>query len=435
MRVVIVGGGAAGVTVASELRKVDKDVDITILEKSDQYTYSACSLPYVISGEIQDMDSITTFDKHFFDSNNIKFLMKAEAASIDRNSKKLKYLKNGKEEELSYDYLVLATGSKPLIPNINGLEKVKYYTLKTKQDAMAIMHQLDKTKNAVIIGGGMIGVELAAALSSRNIKTTIAEAQKQILSAMLDPSMSQIVERYLVDKGVAIITDLKAPQVIENKVIADTSTVPFDFLAVACGFQPEVTLAKQAGLEVERGIKVRSTQQTSDEVIFACGDCVEVHQCAWLATNAVQQARVVAQNILGNWTELPEMLNTMVSHIGGLIIASTGSTSPQLEASGKKPISSLYTGETRAEYCPKAKKMTVNLIAIGTKLRGCQIISQEEVVGRINWAALAIQHGLEVNQLANAESAYNPVASAMYDPLIVAAQILQKKLLKADEFL
>ncbi len=416
MKVVVIGAGAAGVTAAAEIRKREREAEIIIIDKGKNYPYSPCSLPYLISDEIKK-NAITTFDRDFFERNKIELKLETEVKQIDRENKKIETSKG----DFDYDYLVIATGSETFVPPVKGLDHVDYHKLKTVEDAERIMSKIDTVEKAVIVGGGVIGMELAGSFKKRGINVTVIEATESVLGSILDKRMAKIATKNL---GINIMTGTLAKSVTNKKVITNKGEIPYDILITVCGVRPHYKLAEQAGLETDRGIKVNDYMQTSDENIYACGDCVYEKDVAWLGTNAVLQAQIAAQNITGEKAKIRKLHNTTITHIGNISIASTGKTESQLDNS----ISATYRGESRADYCPEGKDLIVKLIAKDGKIAGAQIIGEESVVGRINWIALAVQNQMEVEKLANAESAYNPMTSPLFDPVVVAAQILKRKI-------
>jgi len=436
MKVVVIGGGAAGVTAAAEIRKHSQQAEITIIEKSQHYPYSPCSLPYVISGEIESFDKITTFNSKFFSNNKINFQINSKVSEINPEAKTVTYTNENQTQTIDYDYLVLATGGKSITPSIKGIDQAKHFSLKTIDDAKKIIQRAAELEegNALIIGGGMVGVELANALNKKNIKTTIIEATDYLLAQVLDPRMSRIVEGHLLQLGIKVYKSTKIEEITSDEVISNNQQLKYNMLVVVCGIAPNTKLAKSIGLETNKGISVSKQMQTSNPHIFACGDCVKISNCAHLATNTILQAKIAAQNITGEKPEFPAVLNTMVTKAGAYIIASTGATETALTKQGTNTVSATYSGETRAEYYPQKEKIFVKLISDhNAVLLGAQIIGGEDIVGRINWLALAIQKKMTVQELCAAETAYNPATSSLFDPVIVAAQMLQTKISRRND--
>ncbi|MFP4523827.1 MAG: NAD(P)/FAD-dependent oxidoreductase [Candidatus Woesearchaeota archaeon] len=432
MRVVIIGGGSAGTTCAYELRKLDKDVEITLVEKTADTEYSPCALPYVLSGEIPSFDHIYIFKKEDYEQNAIRLMLDSHVKAIDRNAKKA-VLADG--EELPYDALVLATGSKPSIPPIQGLDQTRFYCLKTIEDAKRISETIRPGKKSVVVGAGMIGVELADALASKEEDVTLIETQEHILPDLLDEDMSRLVAEILEAKGVKIYTRTSVNEATPDKVRTHDKEIPSDKLFICAGVKPDTRLAREAGLETDKGVLVDATMRTTDENIFACGDCVESHEqdtgrkvCSQLGTTAVRQAKTVAENVLGGKKEFPPVVNNTISKIGGVYVGAVGLTGKRASDVGFRTVSARYTSGVRAEYHPSEERITIKLVCDETgKVVGGQAVGDDEVAGRLDLISLAIRKGVRAGELAELETCYNPASAPIFDPLTIAAGLCAKK--------
>lgn len=433
MKVVIIGGGSAGTTCAFELRKLNKDVEVIIVEKSNYTEYSPCALPYVLSGEIKSFNDVFIFTKHDYTDNKIRLMLNSEVKSIERENKKI-VLKDG--SKLNYDVLVLSTGGACFVPPIKGINNADFKVLKTIDDAKAIKKSLLGSKNIIIIGAGMIGIELAASLIQKGKKIAILEACGSILPNLFDEDMSEILEDYLSSKHIIIRTGANITSVSKNKIFLIDDDIVYDQLVLCTGIIPNTKLAKDSGLEVDRGIVVNEFLQTSDKSIFACGDCVESYEytsgkklISQLGTTAVRQAKIIAKNILSKKDKFPRVLNNTVSKIGDLYFGSVGLKKRRAEELGLKVVSAKYTGNLRAEYYPSKENITIKLVCLDSGvIIGGQIIGHNEVIGRLDMLALAIQKKMNVKDIANLETAYNPASAPIFDPINIVASICQKKL-------
>jgi len=410
-QIVIIGAGPAGSAAAAMIRKYDKESEITILEKSKNYPYSVCAMPYVLSGEISSFDQITTYNQEFYTANDIKISLGQKVLSVDFKKKEI----NCGEKGFHYDKLIVATGSKSVIPGIKGLDKSEYHTMRHLDDAKKIMDKVQGVKKPVIIGAGVIGLELADALSKLKLNPVVIEAGNHALGMFLSKDMSDILEKNLPE--IEIHKSEQVSEIAENQVITDKGKYEFDFLAICTGVKPEFGFE---GLKSNNGFIVDERMRTSASDVYACGDCVE--KSTILATNAIKQANVVAKNITGTKDKVPEFLNTAITRLGKLMIASTGKVEHEV-------YSSIHHGQTLPSYYPGGKDIWVKLIADKKGRITCaQIIGETGVVGRINWLALAIQKEVTAKELANSESAYNPATSQLFDPVVLAAKILVKKI-------
>jgi NADH oxidase (H2O2-forming) len=450
MRVVIIGGGTAGSELAWRLRRENKNIEIIILEKGKYRQYSPCALPYFLSGKIKKESDIVLFSEDYYNYNNIDLRLNSELREINTKTKELRYLdkKSNNEENLNYDYLVLATGLKFKVPSIPGLRDQAFYTLKNIDDAKEIKKTVKKGDKAVIIGAGYVGVELAEALSTLGLKVSLLESQENVLPATLDKKIANIVEEEMKAKKVEVFTNSKIEKVTKKQVylkdeLLEDKKINYDYLFVACGLSADLSLAKQTGLKVNKGIIVNEYLETSKKNIYAVGDLVasvnfvdNKKVLSQLATTAVSQAKVLAQNILADKekkealkSKRNKVLNASVSKFGDLIFASCGITSVYCQQNNIKTISVFYKAKDKAEYYPEAKDIFIYLISnLKGKIIGCQIVGYHEVLGRLNTVSLAIKQGLSLKEFINLETCYNPALSPIFDPLIVTAEICLKKL-------
>ncbi|MFP4195964.1 MAG: FAD-dependent oxidoreductase [Candidatus Woesearchaeota archaeon] len=433
MRVVIIGGGSAGTTCAFELRRSDKEVEILLIEKTSNTEYSSCALPYVLSGEIPSFDDIFIFKKKDYEENNIKLLQNSEVKAIDRDAKTLLL---AHDKDVPYDYLVLATGSDSFVPPIQGLENANYTCLNTIEDAKKIHERMKSGRKSVVVGAGMVGVELAFSLASKGENVSLVEAKENILPALLDEAIAKDLEEYLKSNGIQLYSGERISEVTSDSVITDTQEISYEDLFICTGVRPDTSIGKETGLDVNKGILVDDHMRTSDKNIFACGDCVESYEAnsgkrifSQLGTTAVRQAKVIASNILGSSEKFPPVMNNTISKIGEFYIGAVGMTKRRTTELDIKTISAKYTASARSEYYPSEERITLQLLCDHSgKIIGGQIIGDAEVVGRLNMIALAIQKGVTVQELANLETCYNPASAPIFDPLTIVADLCLKKL-------
>ncbi len=435
-KVVIVGGGAAGTSCAFELRKLDKEVEITILEKGSYLEYSPCALPYVLSGEIESFEDIFIFKKEDYENNNIRILLDTTVKEIDRESKKLKCTTTDKKTEVFYDKLVLATGSVPQFPSIKGLDQLDPATLKTITDAKQIQKSIKKGGKSVVVGAGLIGLELAVALSKNGEKVSVLDIKDRPLSFLLDKDMSKQVTEYLSGLGIDFFFNSEIDQIDQKKIYFKKDSLDFDKLYLCTGMRAELDLAQRAGLEVGEAIEVNDRLQSSDKNIYACGDCVsstelntEKKILSQLGTIAVRQGRVVARNILGQDIKTPKVLNNTITKIGEIFVGSVGLSLERARQEGLEAVAARYSGEVRSEYYPPSSLISVKVVSDKAgKLIGAQVIGWEEVAGRMNLLSLAIEKGMSLDDLINMETCYNPASAPINEPVSVACEVCKKKL-------
>jgi NADPH-dependent 2,4-dienoyl-CoA reductase/sulfur reductase-like enzyme/rhodanese-related sulfurtransferase len=457
MRVVIVGGVAAGPKAASKIIRLKPDADVTIIEKGLLLSYAGCGLPYYVSGEIKNQKELmetpagVVRDAAFFlNVKNFKVKNGTEALEIDRKGKRVrvKILATGDESWLPYDKLVLATGASPVIPPIPGVDKKNVFTLHGMHDAEGIKTLLaeHKAKDVVIIGGGLIGVEATEALATHGCRVTIVEMLPQILN-MLDWEMARLVENYMESHAVRVMTNTKALALesrggeagLVTHVRTDKGDFPTDMVVLAIGVRPNTSLAQKAGLEIGEktgAIKVDGHMRTSDPDISAAGDCVECIDRLTglpcyvpLGSTANKQARVVAVNICGGYELFPGVLGSSICKVFDYCVGRTGLTERAAISLGYKAITAMVPGADRAHYMPKSKTLLMKIIVDknSERLLGVQVTGLGEGAKRIDVAATAITAGMTLDQLANLDLSYAPPYASAMDNLITAANVARNK--------
>jgi NADPH-dependent 2,4-dienoyl-CoA reductase/sulfur reductase-like enzyme/rhodanese-related sulfurtransferase len=457
MKVVIIGGVAAGPKAASKIIRMKPDTDVTIIEKGLFLSYAGCGLPYYVSGQIKEQKELmetpagVVRDAAFFlNVKNFKVQNGTEALEIDRGGKRvrIKALASGEESWLPYDKLVLATGASPVIPPIPGVDKKNVFTLHGLHDAEGIKTLLaeHKAKDVVIIGGGLIGVEATEALATHGCRVTIVEMQPQVLS-LLDWDIARLVEKYLESNAVRVMTNTKALALesrggLDNHVThvrTDKGDLPADMVILAIGVRPNASLAQKAGLatgEKTGAIQVNGHMRTSDPDIYAAGDCVECmdrltgHSCyVPLGSTANKQGRVVAVNICGGDEMFPGVLGSSICKVFDYCVGRTGLTECAAVSLGYDVITAMVPGADRAHYMPKAQTLLMKIVADKQtgKLLGIQVTGPGEGAKRIDVAATAITAGMTIDQLAYLDLSYAPPYASAMDNLITAANVTRNK--------
>lgn len=451
--VVIVGGVAAGMKTASRLRRLNPELHITVLERGHHLSYGACAMPYVMSGEVDRLDEIqrtsngTLRNEAFFKAvKGVDVVCGCEAVAIDRAEKtvRVRYLESGREEAKSFDVLVLATGSRAIVPPLPGMELAGVHTLKSLEDGEALLPRIAAGKKAVVVGGGLIGLEMAEALRARGMEVRLVERQPQVLDGILDEDLAEQLHRALKRNGVALqlgesLAAINGSDGRVAEVVTDHGTYEADLVILALGVKPNVELARDAGLEIgaSGAIAVNAQMQTSDPAIYAAGDCVESrhllsgdHGYVPLGSTANKQGRVVANSIAGSATPFPGILGTLLVKVFELNVGRTGLSPRQAEAAGLDPVSILAPSPDRVHSMANARPIMVRLTADRTsrKLLGAQIVGPGEVAKRIDVLATALSFGADVEQLAQLDLGYAPPYSGAMDPIHQAANALLNKL-------
>jgi NADH oxidase (H2O2-forming) len=445
MKIVVVGGGAGGLSTASNIRKCNKNAEITVITKEKHIAYSPCAIPYVLGGEVETFSDIIMHEAEDYLEKNIKIITRAEVFEVISSENKVKY--HFKDDntleghEISYDYLVIATGATSFIPPIEGTDLKGVFKIRTIEDGFKIKEWAEKSQSVVVVGASLIGLETSYALKQRGLDVTMTEMVSQIIPRSLDPDMAKIVQGYIEKQGIDVILGNPVEKIlgekrVEGAVFGD-KIVDADMVIMATGVRPQTKLAKIAGCKLGKmAIRVNEKMQTSIPNIYAVGDCVEVldaitgeYTQSMLGTAAVRQGKIAAKNIIGIGGEFKPVLNSMVSKVGDLEFGAVGITKTLAPQSGIDVISGKIKALTKARYYPGAKRIDVKIIC-DTKghVIGCQLIGEERVAERVDTMSLAIANGVTCSELATTEFSYAPPVSMVTDPIILAAEDACSKL-------
>jgi NADPH-dependent 2,4-dienoyl-CoA reductase/sulfur reductase-like enzyme/rhodanese-related sulfurtransferase len=429
-RIVVIGGVAGGMSAATRLRRLDADAEIIVLERSGYVSYANCGLPYYVGGVIEEEKDLllqTPATLHARFRLDVRVL--TEALSIDTVKKEVhvQSLESGNKYSLTYDKLVLSPGASPIVPPIPGVERA--LTLRTVEDVERIVDQvIAKPQNAVVIGGGFIGVEIAENLIHKGITTSVIEASDQVL-APLDPEMATMVAKEMrlqkVDLRLGVSVTAMNPKTV---TLSDGTELPAELVILAIGVRPDISLAKNAGLETgtRNGIKVDEFNRTSNKDIYAIGDVAEKTDAldgeatlVPLANIANRHGRVVADHINGRAVRPVKTIGTAIVKVFDLMIATTGWNEKRLKVSGRSYTSIHSHPNSHAGYYPDAKQMTLKLIFDPTtgEILGAQGVGIEGVDKRIDVIATAIRGDITAPELADLELAYAPPFGSAKDPV------------------
>lgn len=453
LRVVIVGGVAAGPKVASKVIRLCQEAEVTVVEKGKLLSYAGCGLPYYVSGVVKEQKELmstpvgTVRDPVFFQNvKNVKVLNETEAIHIDRERKRVQIrdLVQDQETWLDYDKLVLGTGATPVVPPIPGTDLENIFTLQGVHDAEGIRTALaeNKARDVVIVGGGLIGVEITEALVQRGCRVTIVEMMPQVLR-ILDADMARLVEQHMESHGVKVLTDTRVEAFEGDGAVSAVQTsngrLSADMVVLAIGVRPNTTLARVAGLTIGStgGIQVNDRMQTSDSDIYAAGDCVECTDLMTgkgcfvpLGSTANKQGRVAAVNLCGGQDRFPGVLGSTVCKVFDFCVARTGLGEAAAVEQGYDVVTALAPAPDKAHFMPEAKLLILKLIADRTsrKLLGAQSVGPGAGDKRIDVAAIALTAGWTVDQLAHADLCYAPPFAPAMDNILTAANVVRNKL-------
>lgn len=444
MDILIIGAGATGLKCAVRARRRNWDARITVLDRGKRISLGRCGLPYYVAGIIHEIEELrkTSYgavrdERYFKDIFDVEVLTETEALEIDRKRRFVKVRRKGKEDEIGYDYLVIATGSRP-IKLFDGDERI--LTFFDAEDAEKILDFWENgAEKAAVIGAGFIGLELCEALKNLGMEVSLIEALDQV-APMLDKEMARFVEAQLKEKGVEVHLSARVREIVAKeklKVVADEE-IEADFVVQAIGVRPNVEIAKKAGLELgETGaIKVNEFLQTSDERIYAGGDCVENRHLitgrgvfAPFGDIANKHGRIIADNITGGTSRFPGIVGTSIFKIFDLTAGKTGLSEKEALYYGFKVKSVLLSSPDKSHYYPKSSNMRIKVVFDETgRLLGAQIVGAGGVDRRIDVFATAIYAGMKIQDLANLDLAYAPPYAPPLDPVIVSANVAMNKL-------
>ena len=448
-RIVIIGGTACGPKAAARARRCDPQARITIVEQGEDLSTATCGLPYYVSGVIGSQSDLVARKHDFFrDVMNMGVLTRTRALAIDCGNHKVETLnlETKRVSAIEYDKLVLATGSTPMLPDLEGSHLGGIFTLSKIGDANAIRNliSLRKIRRAVIVGAGLIGLEMAEAFLSQGLAVTVVEALDWIMPKPLDFEVAAYVERHLRSKGVDLLFGQRIVRFEGDgagwvhKVITGDTELETSLVLLAIGAKPNIRLAQDAGLTIgsSGGISVNQYLQTSDPDIYAGGDCVEninrisqQKMLAPLGSTANKHGRVIGTNVTGGDETFPGVLNTAIAKVFDYNVGRVGLSELQAREAGYDVVTSLIPGYEFATYYPNGKQILVKLIAekSSNRLLGGQVVGPGEAAKRIDVLATALTFGATVDDLANLDLAYAPPFNSAMDPLHNAANVIRNK--------
>ena len=450
--IVVIGGVAAGMKTACRLRRLDAHANITVIDRSKEISYGACPLPYYIEGLYEDLNEVRKTpagvlrDEAFFSKvKGFTTLTRTEATTIDREQRSVavRNLDSNETQTLPYDTLVLATGNTPIMPPVPGIELGGVLPLKTMDHAAQIDTLAKSAKSAVIVGGGLIGLEVAEALIHRGVNVTLLEMKDQVMATALDFSTAALVHRELRNKGVNL--RLAEPlQCIEgdgtvDRVITDQGSYAADLVLIAIGVRPVVDLACDAGIELGTtgAIAVNDQMQTSDPAIYAVGDCAESTDIITgkkvyipLGSTANKHGRVAANNICGQTEHFPGILGSLAVKVFDFNVGRTGLSAEDAQLHSYDSISHTSSSPDKTHLYPDCKSIIIKLVADRKtrKLLGAQVVGTGVIDKRIDVAVTALSLGATIDQLAQFDLCYAPPFAGAMDAIHQAANALRNKM-------
>ncbi len=446
MKFLIIGGDAAGMSAASRAKRRCPDLEVTVLEKTRDVSYSACGMPYNIADAERDVaDLVVRQAQVFRDKQGIDLKTGHLATAIDPVNQRVSgTIAGGAAFELDYDRLLLATGGTPIIPALPGFDLAGVHALKSLEDGRRIKAfiKANAVNKAVIVGMGYIGLEMCEALRTLSIEVAMVKPGPVFLP-WLATDLADIVRAEVLAHGVGLHAGHTVVEIEASgghfKVKCDHITLDADMVLVAMGLEPGSELAQAAGLRtgVKNAIAVDRGMLTSDAHIYAAGDCADAYHIVtgektWipLALRANRAGWAAADNVCGRKIELDGIAGTAVFKVFDLEVGRTGLTPDEAKQAGFQPVSVTVKTRSRAHAHPGSTPIRIHMVGDKNsgRLLGVQMVGREGVAHRINAPAVALHSRMTVDRFSQTDLAYAPPFSPVWDPLLTAANQLLKKL-------
>lgn len=446
MKFIIIGGDAAGMSAASRAKRNRPDMDIIVLEKTSDVSYSACGMPYNLADSMRSMNDLVVRQAHVFrDRQKIDLRTGHFVEAIDVNRKAVRgTTHDGSRFDLQYDKLLIATGASPVIPKLPGFDLPGVMRMKSLNDGRVIKQFItdNKVKNVVIIGMGYIALEMCEAFRALGIEVDMVKPRSVFIPWMND-KLASVVKTEIETNNVVIHLGHKIDKIVREedrlKVICSDADLSCQMVFVAVGVAPNSQLAEDAGLELgpSKSISVDKTLCTSNPDIYAAGDCADAYHVVtgrktWipLALRANRGGWAVADNLTGVKVELQGIAGTAVFKVFDIQVARTGLGINEAKEFGFEPVEVVIESRSRAHAHPGSSSIWVQIIGDrkSGRLVGMQMVGREGVAHRINAAAVALHAGMTVDEFAQADLAYAPPFGPVWDPVLTAANQLLKQI-------
>ncbi len=442
---VVVGGDAAGMSAASKAKREDPELDVVVFEKGEWVSYAACGMPYHVKGEVEDLEALVAVTpEEFREERDIDLRTGHEVVGIDPEGETITVEGDGETLDQPYDHLLVATGATAIEPPFDGLGLDGVFTIHDMDEANAIENYITEHSpdSAAIVGGGYVGIEMAEALSTRGVDVHLYEMLPHVLQPFGD-AVAEVVEDHLREQGVELhldtaVSGFEGADRVE-RVTLDDESYPADVAIVGVGVEPNTDLAEDAGIELGKTGAIATDEygRTNYENIYAAGDCAEARHVVTgepdhvpLALTANRAGRAIGQTVVGEPEPVGEIAGTAIVKAFDLGAARTGIVDEQrARDAGFDPVLITISAPTRAHYYPGGSELTVTLLADreSGRLLGGSVVGREDAK-RIDTVATALTAGMTVTELRNADLAYAPPFSPVWDPILTAAKVLDGKL-------
>lgn len=447
MKVLIIGGVAAGTKVAAKLKREDRDLDVTILTKGKDISYAGCGLPYYVGNVIKEKEQLIVNTPEKFEKlTGVKVITEMEAIKVNAEEKIVDAVSLESNEKFVYEYdkLVIASGASPIKPPVEGLDLKGVFFMRTPEDAIQLRESIEKgeVKRAVVVGAGFIGLEVAENLAKQGVKVSVIDMAEHVLPGF-DEEMSEYIENHLAENGIMTATGVKMEGIIGNdrveKVKTSRRAMKADTVVLSIGIRANTQFLLDSKIELmpNKTIKVNEYLQTNIEDIYAIGDCAcvinkitKAPQWSPMGSSANIEGRLTAKNILEKNKPYGGVLGTAVCKLPNLNTGRTGFTEAAAKESGYNPISVISVVDDKAHYYPGAGSFIVKMIADRDtkKLLGLQVLGKGEVDKMVDIAVTAISLNASIDDLENLDFAYAPPFSTAIHPFAHTLNILQNKI-------
>ncbi|MGI8663173.1 MAG: FAD-dependent oxidoreductase [Acidimicrobiales bacterium] len=436
-RLAVIGGDAGGMAAAAQARRTDPTLEIVAFEMGEHTSYSACGIPYVVSGLVGTLeDLVVRTPQQHRDKSRIDVRIRHEVLGIDLAARRLEVRDHGHNRtiQVPFDDLLIGTGATPIRPDLPGIDLPFVRGVQTLADAEVLLGQAtaEQCANVVVVGGGYIGLEMAEAFIERGMRVAVVERAGHVMGS-LDADMAGPIEDAMRGLGIDVLLGSGVTGFGHRVVRTEAGSVPADLVVLGLGVAPLSGLAGEAGIELgaKGAVRVDRRQRTSAEGVWAAGDCCEsthivsgkaVHIA--LGTVANKQARVAGTNIGGGYASFPGVLGTAITRICATEVSRTGLSEHEAFDAGFIAVAATIEATTVAGYLPDAPKLKFKLVAEkgSGRVLGAQIVGGHGAAKRIDVIATAITARMNVAELADLDLAYAPPFSPVWDPVLVAAR-------------
>lgn len=447
MKVLVLGGVAAGTKIAAKLMREDRTNEVTVLNKGSNISYAGCGLPYYVGHVIENKEELIVNTPLKYEKlTGVKVLTEMEAVKVEPIKKTVSAmdLKTGETKDFTYDKLVIAVGASPVKPPVEGCDLENVFFMRTPEDAIRLRSLIDggSIKKAVVVGAGYIGLEIAENLKTMGVRPFVLDMAPQILDPGFDKEMADYAEGKLSENGIPVVTGVTVTAIEGNgkveKVLTSKKAYKADLVVLSAGIRPNTAFLNDTGLEMVKGtILTNEYGETNLPDIYAAGDCAMVHNAitgkpAWspMGSTANIAGRIIAQNMMGAKISYRGTLGTAVCKLPGINVGRTGLTEVQAKEEGFDPVSVVTIVDEKAHYYPGAGLLAVKMIADKStqRLLGVQVVGNGAVDKIVDIAVTGIMLKGTLTQLSDLDFAYAPPFSTAIHPFAHTLNVLKNKI-------